>query len=908
MIRLFRREEFDADMSAEMRAHIEEQTQRNVAAGMPPDDARAAAHRQFGGVAQMQERARDARSGAWVEQTIRDVRYGLRQLARSPGFAVVALASLAIGIGATSAVFSVVNELMLKPLTVPQPLELVRFKWAGDIDRNHIAGSFRDIDRDARHGHVGATFTFLAFQRFRENNQSLDGLFAHAKIGGHAAVIDGQAEIVGAAEYVSGDYFAGLKIGAAQGRTIAPLDDRLEAPPVAMISHAYWMQRFGGDPSVLGKTIFVNAMPVTIIGITPPEFRGTNSFGHAPALFIPLAFLDQLNPDAANIATTPGYRWLFEIMGRLKPGVTSAQATANLAAIFRQSTVDGSAASMGHAVDEKDIGADFPQLSLEQGDNGSDQIRRSQGQKLTLLFALMGLVLLTACTNLASLLLVRGTARRREIAVRLALGAGRIRLIRQVLTESVLLAAGGGLLGLPLALWGTGWLAAMLGFADIDHVALDARVLGFVAVVSLLTGLFFGLAPAMRATKLDLNSEFQGGPRTIGTGGSALRLGRWLMIAQVALSFVVLASAGLFLLTLHNLRTADVGFARDHLLLFRLDAAPAGYPREKIAGLFERIAGDVRALPGVSAAAFSSVPVVAGSGEGYGVHIPGSPLTAGDRPPAAAVNEVGGDFFAAFNLPPILGRTFELRDDSSAAAVAVINQTMAEKFFPGEDPLGRHFTAGRGDREIVGVVPDIRYENVRQEIPPTAYAPFAQAPAGSANFAVRSTIAPAILAASVRRVVGTIDSKLPVANVRTQEDELERLLADERMFARLSLFLGGLALTLVCIGLYGLTSYAVLRRTREIGVRMALGAMPRRVLGTILHETLTLVSIGVMVGILGTCWAARAVAGMMYGFSPTDPRLFAAVALLLLAVATIACLVPARRAAKIDPVTALRAD
>jgi predicted permease len=691
------------------------------------------------------------------------------------------------------------------------------------------------------------------------------------------------------------------------GRTIASPDDHIEAPPVAMISHAYWLKRFGGDVTIVGKSISVNATPVTIIGVTPPGFLGAKAFGRAPALFLPLAFVDRFNPGSANIASQPGFRWLFGVIGRLKPGVTGTRATANFAELFRHSVLDGSAAATGHDVDRTKIRADFPQLTLEQGNNGSDQIRRESGRKLIILAALMGLVLLIACTNVANLLLARSATRRREIAVRMALGAHRMRLVRQLLTESLLLAAIGGLLGVAMAGWGADLLAVMLRFGGVEKVELDWHVLGFAAVISLLTGLLFGLAPALRATELDLTAEFQGGVRIV-AAGSTLRLGRWLMVVQLALSFIVLTGAGLFLLTLRNLRAADVGFAQDHLLLFRLDAAPAGYKSEQFASLFGRIIGEVRALPGVRAAAYSSVPVVGGLAEFYGVRIPRNPITDGDRPPAAAVNEVGGDFFAVYNLPPVFGRTLDTRDEAKTAMVAVVNQAMADKFFPGENPVGHHFTAGRGEREIVGVVRNINYRDAREPAPPTVYSPFVQAPSGSANFVVRTAIAPGMLVSAVRQVVRAIDPKLPVDNVRTQDEQMERLFAEERIFARLSSVLGGLALALVCVGLCGLMSYATLRRTNEIGVRMALGAQPGRIFKMILSESLTLVLAGVIMGIAGAYGTTRLISGMLYGLAATDPMVYGGVALVLAAVALLACLLPARHAAKVDPVTAMRAE
>jgi predicted permease len=896
---LFWKGKLDAEMVEEMRLHLEMQTEKNIAAGMDPNEARYAARRQFGGVEQIKEIARDQRGWIWLELAVRDVGYAARQLRRAPGFTAVAMLSVALGVGATTGLFSVINEVLLKPLPLPEAQRLVRFEWRGVIKQ--INGNFSDAVRESGDALWGATFTYLTYQRFRENNQTLEHLFAYQVIGANTVVIDGEPEALGAIEYVSGEYFAGLRVSPWRGRFLTEADDRIEAPPVGVISYAYWQKRFGGDPGAVGKTMLVNLQPVTIIGVTPPEFRGAKSFGPARNVFLPLA---RIVTGKTDVAAKPGDYWRFCIMGRLKLGVSVAQARANFERIFQDSVLEGSEESGGQKLNRADLPAGFPSLDLKAGSNGSGLERRESAPQLMILAGLVGLVLLMACTNVANLLLARGAARRRELAVRLALGAGRGRLVRQLLAESVLLAGGGGMLGMVFAVWGGDLLAAMLDIGHVDRVQPDWRVFGFALAVSLAASVLFGLAPALRATRVDLNAEFQGGSRTIGVR-PALRLARWLVVVQVALSSVVLVGAGLFLSTLRNLRAADLGFSRDHLLLFNLAADYAGY--KESAPLFDRIAAEIRRLPEVRTATFSHLAVVGGQSYYYSFTVAGQ-SSAVEPPPAAAINEVAPSFFEAYNLRPLRGRVVEARDDAHAPNVVVINQTMAAKYFRGVDPVGQRITFAQREAEIVGVVRDIKYGRVAEAAPATIYVPFSQRPFEWVTFAVRTTGSAESIAPAIRREVRRIDPRLPVLDLRTQDEQLERLLGERRMFARLTVAFGGVAVVLVCVGLYGLMAYAVQRRRSEIGLRMALGALPRWMLRMIVGESLRLVFSGVVLGIAASYGLTRFVASLLYGVSPSDPLTYSAVTVLLCGVAAIACWLPARRAAKVDPMVALRCE
>lgn len=516
-----------------------------------------------------------------------------------------------------------------------------------------------------------------------------------------------------------------------------------------------------------------------------------------------------------------------------------------------------------------------------------------------------GLVLLAACLNVANLLLALGDARRRELAMRMALGAGRARLVRQLLTESTLLALFGGLLGLLVGAWGLDLLSVPMLQREAP---LDWRVAGFTVTLALLTGIGFGLAPALRATHLDLNSEFQGGART--TSGRS-RLSQMLLVAQVALSLVLLIGAGLFVRTVRNLRAVDVGFNRSHLLMFELNGSSAGYTSAQIPPLDARMAENIGALPGVRAVTFAGWPLLSGwSGFGVDFIAPGLPTPSGGTD--VRFQPVAADFFETYETPLVAGRRIDARDGPTAPRVAVINQALARKFYSEENPVGRRGDSRAGaakNREIVGVVADAKIQDLRLSPPPTLYVPLAQTDGATAYFTVRSAGEPSTITAAVRAAVRAVDQNLPLFDVRTLDERVERnLLSGERFFAEISVFLGALTLALVCVGLHGLMSYIVQRRTSEIGIRLTLGALPRGVMWMILRESLGLVVIGVLAGIVGAAAASRLIAQMLYGVPPSDASTYAAVALLLIGIPSIACLLPARRAAKIDPMVALRAE
>jgi predicted permease len=844
-----------------------------------------------------------------------DVRMGLRQLAKSPGFTGVAVLSLALGIGANTAVFSLVNDVLLRSLPVQRPDELVLFRNVqGSTGRMSLAGENNGSIDPVTGRESSTSFSLLAFERFRDHHPSLSEAFAFAPFNQINLLVDGQPETNVLGQLVSGNYHAGLGVSAIVGRTLTPADDQPSAEPVAVISHRYWENRFGGDPSVIGKTVQVNRVAVTLVGVTPPGFAGALQVGESADISVPLAHHARFQPDRGANRAQPWYWWI-RVMGRLAPHATSAQARASLEPALQETAREGWL--VGQSLEMASGGAmpDPPTLAADPGGQGENDTRRQYRLSLRILMGLVGLVLLAACINVANLLVARGAARRREIALRLALGASRARIVRQLLVESLLLAGLGAALGTLFAYWGRGPLVALRQFSGsplVLDLPLDGGVLGFTMAVAVATALLFGLAPALRATRLELSAEFQGGARQLGAGARS-RLSQGLMVVQIALSLVLLVGTGLFVRTLRNLQSVDPGFNPRQLVLFHIAAHAAGYAREQFAVLQARVQERLAGIPGVRAATFSSVPLLSGVRSNRRVFVAGTTPPVGGAP-IFNTNGVAPNFFEAMEIPLLLGRSFTERDSATAPKVAIVNQALAGQLFGRENPLGRHIlfgalpTAGVTEMEIVGVARDAKYTGLRQAAPATVYLPAAQQLDGTANYCVRTTGDPAAMFAAIRAAVREVDATLPVVNLRTQEEQIERNSAQERLFAELSGFFGVVALALACVGLYGLMSYMVVRRTGEIGLRMALGALPVQVLGLVLRESAALVTLGAALGIVAAFGASRFVESMLFGLSPGDPVTYGSVALVLVALALLASLLPARRATRVNPLEALRAE
>jgi predicted permease len=910
--RFFHRAAWDDERRLEIEAHLVLEIDEQIARGVPPDEARLAALRKFGNVTLAREEIFRMNSIGVLDALWRDVRYATRLLRVNPGFASVAVLSLALGIGANTAIFSLVNDFLLRSLPVKDPERLVLFRNVeGGGGRMSRAGENNGSIDPATGRSSSTSFSLYTFERFQAQHSALSDVFAFAPFSQVHVLIDGQPELTVSAQLVSGGYHAGLGVGTALGRTFTPEDDRLAASPVAAISYRYWENRFGRDPGILGKTMYLNRVPATIVGVTASGFAGAMQAGESIDVSVPLAHYLRFQPDRAQRAE-PWYWWI-RIMGRLAPGATAAQAAASLEPILQQTAREGWIAGKSRDLTPRTM-ANVPGLRADPGAQGENETRRRYSRSLSILMGLVSLVLVAACANVANLLLARGAARRREIALRLALGASRGRIVGQLLAESLLLAFAGAALGTILAWWSRGVLLTLRAFGNtaiVLDLPIDTRVLGFTITCAVITALLFGLAPALRATRVDLASEFQGGARSVRRGRS--RLSQALMVVQIALSLVLLVSAGLFVRTLGRLQDVDAGFDRRNLVLFTIDATSAGYTRDQFASLHARLQTRLEALPGVLTATFSRVAVLARVRQSNTISIAG--LT---PPPDAAagvhMNGLASNFFNAMELPIVLGRGFTERDDAAASRVAVVNQVLVRKYFGGENPIGRQLTYTLGPNgsfttEIVGVAGDAKYTDLRGPVPPTLYLPALQQLGGAASFALRLGVpdAAAIFPA-IRAAVREIDPALPALDLRTQDEQIDRLHAQELLFARLSGFFGLLALALACVGLYGLMSYSVLRRTAEIGLRMALGALPSQVMGMMLRESVALVSAGVVAGTAAAYGLSRLVASMLYGLSPTDPLTYASVAAILMTIATAASAVPARRAARLQPTEALREE
>jgi len=853
--------------------------------------------------------SRPGKGGAGMGSLGQDLRYGVRMLLKSKAFTAVAVLSLALGIGANTAIFSLIDAVLLKTLPVKKPNELVLFDWLSGpkLMARSINGT---LSRDKATGlQTSTSFSYDAFNQFRDHAETLTDVFAFAEIEQLNVNVDGQAEIA-SGQFVSGGYYAGLGVLAVVGRTLTNDDDQAAGAPVAVISHRYWQRRFGMDPGVVGKTITVNSVPLTIVGVTPKGFEGTLQIGASPDFSTPMSMEPLMNPGGSSLRD-PGSWWV-QIMGRLRRGTTLAQTRASLEGTFQQFAIEENKLAQTAEPSPDHEQPDVPALRVSSGSQGLNEMRRDYAQPLTILIAVVGLVLLIACVNVANLLLARGASRQKEMAVRLALGAGRRRLIRQMLTESVLLAMLGGVLGVFFANWGKDLLLTLRpwggGVLNLD-LELDLRVLGFTAAISVLTGILFGAAPALRATRVDMTPALKDSARGV-IGGSRFGLSKALVIVQVALSLVLLAGAGLFVRTLSNLNNVDVGFNATNVLLFRVSPALSGYKTKQIAQLYEQMLERIEAVPGVLRATISRHPLLSGSAAINNVYIDGRPAPSAKD--YTYIQRVRSNFFETMEIPLLMGRGLREQDDERAPRVAVINQAMARKAFPNEDPIGKRFGLGgaqhSGEIEIVGVARDAKYTSVRSETPPTVYFPYKQQQSslGQMNFEVRTAGDPTALIAAIRGAVSEVDKNVPLFDVKTQRRQAEQSLAQERLFATLSSFFGALALLLVSLGLYGVMSYAVARRTNEIGIRMALGATGPRVTRMVMRETMLLVVIGVLIGLGAALASTRMIKEMLFGLAPTDPVTISFAALLMIAVAALAGYLPARRASKVDPMVALR--
>jgi predicted permease len=841
---------------------------------------------------------------------LKDLRHAARMLLNARGWTAVVVLSLALGIGANTALFSALDGMLLTKIPVKDPDTLVRLRWAG---RNDMVTSSSDYGFVARaNGEtVRTTFSYPMFRQFVADNKTMGDLFACAPVGRVNVVVDGQAEIA-EAFVSSGNYYQLLGVTARIGRTISPDDDTPTSPPVAVISSKYWHSRFGTDPSVLGRTIRVNNVVITIVGVLPPDFTGVQQpGGDAPDLAIPLALHPQIDTSTGpSRLMQPTYWWL-QVMGRLKAGATAAQVQGNLEAVFQNTARTGLDTYL-KSLPDSERGAsgnrnrtEVPRLRVESGARGIYDVNTNDLRSVTILSVVVALVLLIVCANVANLLLSRATARQKELSVRLSLGATRARLIRQLLTESLLLAAIGGALGILVGYWGQQLLPGQPG----QPPTLDWRVLVFVLAITGVTGIVFGIAPALRGTGMNVSSALKETSRSV--VGSRSMLGRVLLVVQIAVSLVLLIGAGLFLQTLENLRRVDVGFNPQNLLLFRVNPSLNRYDEKKMTVLYRDMLERLGTVPGVRAAAMSQPALLSGSVNGTGIYIQGRVYPPG-RPQGDAndINRlvISPNFFEVMGIPVVMGRALTDRDDASAPKVVLINEAAVRKFFPNENPIGHHFGSSietTGQQEIVGVLHDVKYNSVRDSAPPTMYVPYRQTRLGGAVFELRTAGTPASAMGAVREAVRQIDPNLPLTDVSTQIEQVERRFRQEKLFAQAYTLFGVLALLLASIGLFGLMSYSVSRRTNEIGIRMALGAQRQDVLRLVMQESMVLVVIGVVAGLGIALAASRLVATLLFGLPPTDVVTMVLAIGVMVTVSALAGYLPARRASKVDPMVAL---
>ena len=859
-----------------------------------------------------------------MKSLLQDVRYGLRMLRKSPGFTAVAVITLALGIGANTAIFSLIDAVMLRSLPVRDPQRLVVFQWTARNSPktkgyySYMPCPATGASTPAPHGggsgpggERGCSFSYPMFRQFQALGNAFSAVTA---LGGDVGVNlrgNGPASFV-RGELVSGEFFETLGVEAALGRTFGPSDDTPGSPPVVELSYGYWQSAFSGDRNVVGRTIWLNNVPVTIVGVAAKEFPNLNA-ASSNKLWIPLSLKAQLGQnlygsiggDHPSLQAGDDNWWVYPV-ARLKPGITGMQAQSAVNALFRNDVI-GESKTLFKA-------EDAPRLNLIPASQGITGLRERFSNPLTILMIAVGIVLLIACSNVAGLTLARSATRQRELAVRIGLGAGRARVARQLLTESVLLSVAGGAAGIFLAYFSVRSLVAFMSrgghWPSHLSVQLDLRVLIFTAVVSLFTGILFGLAPAFRGVRVDLTPALKESA-TAFTGGASrgrwLNLGGGLVVAQVALSILVLVGAGLLIRTLENLKSVDPGFDTGNVLLFGIDPTLNGYTDTRTRSLYAELQERLEALPAVRSVSYSFDPLLSGNLWATSFRIEGETQNSQDMADGLSV---GPKFFETLGIPLLAGRTLTPADFTSVSNAklypVVINKAFERRFFKNQNPLGRRIS-GLEDKgasyEVIGIVGDAKYQSLSSEIAPTIYVP--QKSDGT-TFAIRTAAEPAAIIPAVRNIVTQLDDNLPIFDIQTQSEMIDQSLFQERLIARLGSFFGGLSLLLACVGLYGLLSYEVTRRTREIGLRMALGAEPLDVLRLVVGHGLVLSVVGALLGIVAAIGLTRYLASFLYGVRPTDPLTFSAVAMLLAFVALAACYIPARRAMKTDPMVALR--
>jgi predicted permease len=829
-----------------------------------------------------------------------DLRYAMRMLIKSPGLTAIILGSLALGIGANTAIFTAAKQVLFDRLAVPHPEQLQLFTWTAPTP-----SIVHHLWNDPGPGGERTAFPYPVYQQLRNSNQVLSDLFAFKNVGRLSANIEGEAVAV-QVQMVSGNYYEALEVSPTLGRPLEPSDDAVPGGgAVATINYELWTTYFNRSSAAVGKTITLNGKPITIVGVNPPDFTGAGDAHLSPGIMLPLSMQPVLLPQRhGSILNDQDYWWL-QIMARSKAGVSPQTAQAALDTLVQAMLTANANPEKPQAI---------PRLVLADGSRGLNTSARALTEQMYVLMALVGLVLLLACANIASLLLARSAARQREMSIRIALGAGRARILRQMLTESLLLASLGGLAGLAVGYAGRNALPRLVSPSWVQPVLnghFDQRVFIFTAGISILAGLLFGLAPAWKA--IQTNPDLKAPTQTVTSRRKGL--GNKLIVSfQVALSTLLIVGATLFVRTLFNLDSIDTGFRTDHLLLFKVQLPPSLYRPPQDVILLRNIEEKLSAIPGVESVTLSAKPLIANAFDTDDFIPLGQPPGDTSHQGEAWTNAVGQSFFSTMGIPIVAGRGFDTTDSETSTKVAVINQTLARKYFPDTDPIGKTFRGYQfvsdAPFQIVGICGDTRYDSLRKQPPSTYYILYHQLPRtdGEMTYEVRTQVTPDSLIPEVRRTVQSVDKDTSLISIRTQTEQIRDTMRQERLFAGLTVSFGLLALLLACIGIYGVMTYTVARRTNEIGIRFALGAQNRTILGMILNEAFRVTLVGVVVGLSVGFMLTRLLRTMLFGLKPDDPIAMISAALLLMVVSLIAAFIPALRASRLEPMQALRRE
>jgi predicted permease len=888
---LFRKDQLNEQLSDELRFHLEKQVEQNRAAGMSAEDARYAALRKFGGVEQVKENCRDTWGARFIETLLQDIRFGLRMLAKNPGFTAVAVLTLAIGIGANTAIFSLIDAVMLRMLPVPRPDELQQVRMLNP----------------RRGGEGNTSFTNPLWEQVRDRQDVFSGVFAWDDE--RFDLAQGGAVHYANGLWVSGDFFKTLELRPAAGRLITTSDDQRGCPGTAVLSYGFWQEHYGGAPSAMGSTLTLSTHPFEVVGVAPPGFFGMD-VGSKFDVAIPICAAAIFDGKTSRLDHRSW--WWLRVAGRAKPGVSLSQLAAGLRVLSPQ--VFSAALPQNWPPNYQ---KDFLQrvLVTTPAATGTSSLRRQFDRPLQLLMVVVGLVLLIACANIASLMLARAATRQKDLAVRQALGAGRFRLIRQLLTECVLLSTAGALAGILFARWGTSLLVRFISTARNTvflDLSFDSRVLGFTVAIAVFTSVLFGLLPALRATRVSLTWAMKGRQAIESERPGRLRSRHGIVASQVALSLVLLVAAGLFLRSFAKLATLDIGFDRNNVLMVGTNLETAKVPPDRQLATYEQIESRLRALPGVVSVGRSVMTPVSGAGWNSDIHTEWSKAVTGDDA-SAWFNFISPGYFATLRMTLLAGRNFGSSDTETAPKVAVVNQTLAHRFFPNLDPVGKTFRiTGESGKpgppiEVVGVVKDSKYETLREEASPIAFFPATQVLEHSEQetFEVRTGILPSALVSAVQSAVADVNKQIPL-EFHTLAEQVNDSMVQERMLALLSGFFGALALLLAMIGLYGTLSYLVAQRQTEFGIRMALGAEPGSILRLVMRNVITLLAAGIVAGVGISLAATRVLRELLFGLGPHDTVTMLAAVAVLSVVALIAGYLPARRATKVQPMVALR--